>query len=213
MTREFNAYEVVKADIHASAISRRLRTVRDCSEKVGYGKAWKASPRTVGFRATQINRWTVELWWRPAPDEDATVAEQAYRAMADHLTGAGFAVARHPGPGHREGNLQVTRKREPTKEEWAALETIAPHPLDCDLHGTTDGIAAEVSTSLYWSDLVTRTSYPLVRHHVWDPQQGFMIALSNDGRKLLEVRIEHERWLRDARRLGLVQPPATSATP
>jgi hypothetical protein len=204
MTRECNAYEVVQATVEAAVISRRLRKVRDRSEKVGFGRAWKESPRTKGFRATQSHPFLVEVWWRAATDEDPSVAEEAYAAMTKDLEGAGYDIERHPGPGLSEGALLVTRKREPTEDEWAALEKVAPHPMDCARDGATDGITAGVAGPLIRSGLLTTITYPLVRRHIYDPEKGFMLALSTDGRKLLEARIKHERWLREARSLGLV---------
>ncbi|MDW8803715.1 hypothetical protein P1P68_02545 [Streptomyces scabiei] len=203
MTREYNAYEVVQATVEAAVISRRLRKVRDRSEKVGFGRAWKASPRTTGFRATQSHPFQVEVWWRAPADEDPAVAEEAYAAMTDDLKGAGYDVARHPGPGLSEGVLLVTRKREPTEAEWAVLEKVAPHPVDCARDGAADCITADAAGPLVRSGLLDRISYPLVRRHVYDPHAGFMLALSSGGQKLLEARIEHERWLRQARSLGL----------
>ncbi|MCX5278006.1 MULTISPECIES: hypothetical protein [Streptomyces] len=201
MTREYNAYEVVQATVGAAAISRRLRKVRDRSEKVGFGRAWKASPRTTGFRATQSHPFLVEVWWRAAADEDSSVAEEAYTAMTKDLEDE-YDVARHPGPGLHEGALLVTRKREPTEAEWAVLEKVAPHPVDCERDGAADGIPADAASPLVRSGLLTRITYPLVRRHVYDPHAGFMLALSTDGQKLLEARIKHERWLREARSLG-----------
>lgn len=203
MTREYNAYEVVQATVKAAAISRRLHKVRSRSEKIGFGRAWKASPRTTGFRVAQSHPFQVEVWWRAPADEYPAVTEEAYAAMTEDLEGAGYDVARHPGPGPGKGTLLVTRKREPTEAEWAVLEKVAPHPVDCARDGAADGITADAARPLVRSGLLTQITYPLVRRHVYDPQTGYMLTLSTDGRKLLETRIEHERWLRQARSLGL----------
>lgn len=204
MTKEYNAFEVVEATVEAAVVSRRLRKVRDRSEKMGFGRAWKASPRTTGFRATQSHPFKTEVRWRAPAGADPTIAEEAYAAMTEDLESAGYDVARHPGPGISEGALLVTRRREPTEDEWTALEGVAPHPVDCARNGATDGIAADTAAPLIRSGLLTQIRYPLVRHHVHDPHEGLMLVLSLDGRRLLEARIKHEQWLRDARRVGLV---------
>jgi hypothetical protein len=203
MTKEYNAYEVVQAAVEASAVSRRLSKVRDRSEKAGFGRAWRESPRTTGFRATQSHPYQVEVWWRAAPGDDPSVAQEAYAAMTEDLEGAGYSVARHPGPGLSEGALLVSRKREPTDDEWTALEKVAPHPIDCTHEGVADGVPVTAVGPLIRSGLLAQVAYPLVRHHAWQPHVGFLLALGNEGRKLLEARIKHERYLRDARVVGI----------
>jgi hypothetical protein len=58
----------------------------------------------------------------------------------------------------------VTRLREPTAAEWAALGAVAPHPVDCDHNGATEQIAAEDAYKLVHSGLLTLIRYPLVRN-------------------------------------------------
>ncbi|MGW3045774.1 hypothetical protein ACWC9T_38505 [Kitasatospora sp. NPDC001159] len=156
---------------------------------------FKASPRSVGFRVSQAGSWTVEVWWQPGADDDQSVAEAAYAALRDELLDD-FDVERHPGPGYKKGILLVTRLREPTEKEWAALDAVAGHPLDCTRDHGADGVPADTAQLLMWSGLMVLLTYPLVRRHVYDPQQGTMPALSTNGRRLLEDRIAHEAWER-----------------
>jgi hypothetical protein len=200
MAREFNALAVVRDQVGASAISKRLAEISDRTEKIGYGLPFKASPRSTGFRASQASPLKVEVWWRLAEGEEASVAEQAYAELEKHLLDSGYDVERHPGPGFKEGILLVTRMREPKRAEWAALEAIAPHPVDCERDGSTDGIPAEAVQALLWSGLLSMLKYPLVRRHARDSPDGVLLALSTAGRKLLEDRIAHQEWEREMRR-------------
>ncbi|WP_042404448.1 hypothetical protein [Streptacidiphilus carbonis] len=197
MGREFNALAVVRDRIGAQTISRRLAAVRSRSQKLGFGRAFQASPRSVGFRVAQEGPFKVQVRWRAGADDDPAATEDAYAALAQQLVADGYDTERHPGPGPNTGTLVVTRKREPTAAEWAALETVAPHPLDCTRDGAAAGVPAETAQSLVWSGLLEVVKYPLVRHHVYDPHQGTLLALSTDGRQLLERRIEHQGWERE----------------
>ncbi|MGW1807187.1 hypothetical protein [Streptomyces sp. NPDC002078] len=186
--RRRNGYEVVTATVSASAVSRRLSRLAPRSTKVGLGQPFKASPRTTGFRVTQVTAWEVEVWWRAAADADPAAAEAVYAGITEELTDAGFDVARR----EKAPGLRVTRQREPTAAEWAVLGAVAPRPVDCDRYGATEQIAAEDAYELVHSGLLALIRYPLVRKNPWEPAMAYLLALAGPGASLLETLRRHE---------------------
>jgi hypothetical protein len=110
-----------------------------------------------------------------------------YAGITENLTDTGFDVA------HQADELRVTQLREPNPAEWAALEAVAPHPVDCDRHAATPQIDAADAYTLIHSGLLTLIRYPLVRNNPWEPAEAHLLALAGPGRALLETRLRHER--------------------
>jgi hypothetical protein len=84
----------------------------------------------------------------------------------------GFTAVRNESTINQRTVLRVRRWAEPTQEEWAALEALGDHPVDCAHDGRTESVASGTTHVLLISGLVTLIKYPRVRRSRWEAHHG-----------------------------------------